>query len=434
MTITADTDPGVDCGIDTERLALEALELLTVVDVESADRADLEVVLTARRTVAAFLDTVDIRVVRRSRQLAEEGRCEPPTELLRQRGRRSERDASGATKREQACGEMPGFEQALIDGSVSAGHLDAVADATAALDDTVRAAFAEHEPALVEAAKRTSVETFGRHCRDLARQVSADDGGDELAMQRARNRVRRWVDKVTGMHHVHAELDPETASKVWTAINQRLRTLRHEQRGSGCPADAAEVEPVTYSRLEAQAFVDLVTGSAALDPRSPEVIVVIDLDTLVDGLHRRSLCETVDGVALPPSAVRRLCCSANIIPVVLDGDGEALDAGRAKRLATPGQRRAIHAMYATCGWPGCQVPVDRCEIHHVDEWARDHGDTDLARLIPLCIGHHHLVHDNGWTIDLGAGRTVTVHRPDGAHHFTGNTTNRHPARSNRSER
>jgi hypothetical protein len=79
------------------------------------------------------------------------------------------------------------------------------------------------------------------------------------------------------------------------------------------------------------------------------VIVVIDLDTLVDGLHRRSICETVDGVALPPSTVRRLSCEANVIPVVLDGDGEALDAGRAKRLATRAQRRAIHAMYATCG-------------------------------------------------------------------------------------
>jgi hypothetical protein len=442
MTITADTEPGVDAGVDLGRRAVEALEWLTIVDIEGADRDRLDLVVAARRTVAAHLDSIDIRVVRRSRELAEDGRSEAPADVLRERGRRSSRDAAAATKREQACAEMPSFERALAEGEVSSGHVDALGSATNGLDEAEKEAFKRHEAVLLDDAKRVSVETFDKHCRDLARSVSAGDGADELARQRARNNVRRWVDRITGMHHIHAELDPETGAKVWTAINQRLRTISKEQRGapgsdttadggSGDGARAGEVpnQPtgrLTYRQLEAQAFIDLVTGSGVLDPRLPEVLVIIDLDTLRHGLHAHSVCETSDGTPLPPSVVRRLSCQATIIPIVLGGDSEALDVGRAKRLATAAQRRAIFAMYSTCAWPGCHVPVDRCEIHHTDDWLHG-GATDLGKLAPICVGHHQLIHDASWTLTIAPDRTITITRPDGTSYFTGTTTNRRAA-------
>ena len=64
-------------------------------------------------------------------------------------------------------------------------------------------------------------------------------------------------------------------------------------------------------------------NACALDRRTPEVIVLIDWGTLVTGLHEQSLCETADGTPLPPAVVRRLCCDADIVPVVL-GRGERI--------------------------------------------------------------------------------------------------------------
>ena len=58
-----------------------------------------------------------------------------------------------------------------------------------------------------------------------------------------------------------------------------------------------------------------------------------------------------DGQTLPPETVRRMCCDADIIPVVLDGAGVTLDVGRSRRVATADQRRALRAMYRTCGFP-----------------------------------------------------------------------------------
>jgi hypothetical protein len=90
-----------------------------------------------------------------------------------------------------------------------------------------------------------------------------------------------------------------------------------------------------------------------------------------------------------------LACEAEIIPVVLGGDGRVLDVGRARRLATADQRRALRAMHRTCAAPHCTVRFGDCDIHHLKEW-RDGGATNLQNLIPLCSKHHHLIHEGQW--------------------------------------
>ena len=81
--------------------------------------------------------------------------------------------------------------------------------------------------------------------------------------------------------------------------------------------------------------------------------------------------------------MRQLACDAEIIPIVLNSHGEALDVGRAARLATPAQRQALRAMHRTCMYPTCTVPFDDCRIHHIVPWEQG-GTTDLDNLGPLC--------------------------------------------------
>ena len=159
----------------------------------------------------------------------------------------------------------------------------------------------------------------------------------------------------------------------------------------------------------------------------PEVSVLVDFDTLRgDARDAGMVCELVDGTPLPPAAVRRLCCDADIIPVVVGGDGVVLDVGRSRRLATADQRRALAAMYTHCAYPGCHVSFEHCRIHHVDDWGHG-GATDLDRLVPLCATHHHLVHEGGWTLTLDPDRTITLVRPDGEIHYHGPSITRQPA-------
>ena len=65
-----------------------------------------------------------------------------------------------------------------------------------------------------------------------------------------------------------------------------------------------------------------------------EMIVVIDLETLISGLHEESILTNGHGVDLPLESYRRMACQAAIIPVVLDSNGVCLDEGRKVRLAT----------------------------------------------------------------------------------------------------
>ncbi|MEL0284917.1 MAG: HNH endonuclease signature motif containing protein, partial [Ilumatobacter sp.] len=157
--------------------------------------------------------------------------------------------------------------------------------------------------------------------------------------------------------------------------------------------------------------------------RVPEIEVLIDWQTLAEGVHDSTVCETVDGIPLPVQTVQRLCCEADVLPVVLRSTGEVLHVGRTARVATRAQRRALAALHRTCAHPHCSAAFSRCQIHHVVPWEQG-GRTDLDNLIPLCTEHHHLVHEGGWSIELHDDRTITLTRPDGTRSFSGRTTDR----------
>ncbi|XVQ85760.1 DUF222 domain-containing protein [Microbispora siamensis] len=93
------------------------------------------------------------------------------------------------------------------------------------------------------------------------------------------------------------------------------------------------------------------------------------------------------GQMLPVSSVHRLARTSTLVRLVMDADGQVLDMGRKVRLATPTQRRAIFARYATCWIDGCPLPATMCQIDHADNWSTG-GLTDLKLLGPACQFHN----------------------------------------------
>jgi hypothetical protein len=114
---------------------------------------------------------------------------------------------------------------------------------------------------------------------------------------------------------------------------------------------------------------------------------------------------------------------ADIHPVVVRGGivvhaPGRVDLGRATRLANRAQRRVLRRLYPTCAIPGCPTRFDRCKLHHVVWWEHG-GATDLHNLLPICVRHHHAVHDRGWRLTLTADRQLTIDFPDGTRETTG---------------
>jgi hypothetical protein len=228
--------------------------------------------------------------------------------------------------------------------------------------------------------------------------------------------VKRWIDKATGMHHTHLELDPVRDATLHAAIDAQLRRLRQQDGNARTP----------WAQLQVDAVIAATSGGTGAK-RVPEISVLVDHDTLMSGWHAHSICETDDGIPLPVDTVRRMCCDADILPIVLNGAGEVLDVGRTQRTATRPQRRALQAMHRSCAHPDCTVAFSACDIHHIAWWGRDDGPTDIDNLLPVCERHHHLIHEDRWTLTMTPDRTATWTRPDGTIHRTCTTIDRQPA-------
>jgi hypothetical protein len=197
------------------------------------------------------------------------------------------------------------------------------------------------------------------------------------------------------------------------AAGQRLLTYLDAYTSPRKPPDAlsGEEDRIPYPRQLAHAFCSLLEH---LDPEKlPEhggdattLMVTIPLESLHKDLGTGAI---LGGQPMSATQVRRLACTAGIIPAVLGGKGEVLDLGRTRRLFSRPQRRAIRLLHQTCAGEGCSIPATWSDIHHLKPWSQD-GNTDLNDAVPACDHHHHLLHDPTYTHATLPNGKIRFHR------------------------
>ena len=222
----------------------EAIAELLAVDVAVCDRAGLTGVVRLAQRVRGWVDAVDVAIARRSKELAAEGRSESAAEVLTGYGRRSTRGDPAVSDRSEVCEQMPGFENALADGVVSAGHVDAVANAAKGLDDAARErlggladallSFARVEPVSRVRAPLSAAGQTPRRRRRRKRVGQAEGVGVGTPLDR----------QTTGMHHTHLALDPDANAKLWCAIDAQLATIKQLDGNAGAPIDVLLADAV----------------------------------------------------------------------------------------------------------------------------------------------------------------------------------------------
>ena len=388
------------------------LAAIFAVDVTVADPSGCAVVLGATRRLRGFIDQVEATVTRRMIELHEQQGAAPAADVHAQTGGVSSAEGKRKERRSKTLDQAPSFEDALGAGEIGAEHVDALANATAKLDDDVKDQLFDREDDLLDDAKRLSPEEFGRSVRDLARVIERDNGIERSKRQRRDTFLSRKTNAATGLVEGRFAFHPELASKVFGPVDRHVGTLIAEGAAAGDP-DCVD-RSVDRNRLAAEALGDLVAaGNQHLHPGTGDVTLIADADTVATGdLGDESVCETADGSAVAPATVQRTMCNARVTVVFVDEHGVPVSVGRTARHGNRAQRRALRAMYRTCGFAGCDVPFDRCEMHHIIPWEQG-GPTDLDNLIPLCSRHHHVVHEGGWTLELSPDRTLTIRQPDG---------------------
>ena len=360
------------------------------------------------KSVRGFIDSYEARLTAHVQQLNAAGQSAPAADLHTRNGGVSADEARRKERRAEALEHAPSLADELAAGTVTAGHADALANATTRVDDEILAQLFEHEASLAADATRTTPEEFGRNCRDMIRHLERDAGVERAERQRRETRLTKKVDR-EGMYVLNARLHPELGHAVFNAIDAETAAL----------VKAGGDRSVDRAAVSAEALGNLVTGGhQAQRPAEAEIRIHVDEQTASTGeLHERSICEFDDGSPIPPASVVRLMCNGAIVPIIRGTDGVAIDVGQSRRLANRAQRRALRAMYRTCAFAGCDVVFNRCEIHHIHEWEHG-GSTDLSNLLPLCSRHHHVIHEGGWSLHLEPDRTLTIRQRDGTVYAT----------------
>ncbi len=220
-----------------------------------------------------------------------------------------------------------------------------------------------------------------------------------------------------GTGRIIIEAADEDLDRIVNAIDAYLDYLFNNSKDAE-PVDKAPMEPPTDDDGSAELFVEeapmepdrtfpqrrldalldlieeiVLVRDDQVDPERAAIGVTIDYDSLI---NRVGGANTDSGAVLNAETVRRLACDAGIHRIIVKGASEILDVGRKTRTWNRAQRRAIRSRHGfRCAAHGCDRRIT--QIHHI-HWWENGGETNVDNGVPVCLYHHHLLHEGRWKL------------------------------------
>jgi hypothetical protein len=331
-----------------------------------------------------------------------------PGALLRARGW-----SAGAASRLVAAGEValtfPAVAEQWAVGVITAEHAAAVARFRGRLDDEQLAValrgFEGRWGSLSPRAVGGVIAAI-----DAALHPPQDPHPGELEAYESRHLVCSLTQDAVLLSGSLPRLEGEAFLAVVDAFAESMRS-------------AADQVPAAARRADGlMAMVEAASASGAVPARGglPVALTV----TLSQTEAGDVVAVTSRGHRLTRAEQRFTCCDPTLTPVLVPGPRGAWDGpppddaaarilaiadallgermplavGRTSRIATPAQRRALAVRDQGCVIPGCGVPAEICQVHHLQEWAAG-GRSDLDNEVLLCWSHHRQVDLHMWRIE-----------------------------------
>ena len=301
--------------------------------------------------------------------------------------------------------EMPLIAAAVADGDLSESAVRLLADTW---HPDIASVFARDEEMLLDWATQFTFADF-KGLVEVWRSHADHDRTDDDASDAFARRSLHVSGLLDGMGRLDGTLDAEGHALV----REALRALSHPSAGdTRTPAQRRADALVDLARIGLDAIADkgrLDVGEAPerrAKRNRPKIFAGIAYDELVAGHGAGVLDTNLDHTPLPASAIRRMACDAGIHRYVTSPDGVVLDHGRQHRVVTDAQFDRLMLRDHGCRFPGCHVPAAGCDAHHAEHWL-DGGHTRDDNLALLCWHHHHLLHEQHWSLQpLGGGHFI----------------------------
>jgi hypothetical protein len=289
---------------------------------------------------------------------------------------------------------LPATAEAVRDGSVSGGQAQVILDCLEALPDTVAVeASGLAERVLLAAAAHEHPRALRRTAGEVLARLDPD--GVEPREERVeRARGFSLHHRADGSARPHGRWTAELTA-LWGTI---LDALAVPQPGTdGVPDDRSAAQRRHDALVEAARRL-LDTGS--LTPGAGMPVTVLAITTIGELRAGVGLARLGTGATISISRLLAMAGDAAVLPVFLNDAGGVLAYGRTRRLASSGQRLALAARDRGCSFPGCDRPAAWSEVHHIREWLRDDGPTDLDNLTLVCRYHHRHFASHGWSVRM----------------------------------
>ncbi len=378
--------------------ALDAVKAAAAVDPHATPDepllADIEAVLQARRRLDAYL--VKQLQAAHTRDVTAELRGRATKRWLIENQRLSGSAAIRLMTVATALPMRPQLADALESGEISVEHAAPIVTTVAKLHPAEKDL---SEKILLEASHDLDPDLVRKLC---VKTLDASAAGETAEQRRERvhgSRYLNLLDTWQGMTRIEGMLTAEQGAALRAVLEPLAQRLSGDDDRLGGQRRADALATLATAAL---GFDDLLPE---FNGEQPHVNVVMQYDPLLDALRPfadKPVTDdggvTINGTEVSPATARMLACDAQIIPVVMRGPSEVLDIGRATRVWPKAIRKALQLEDHGCGWPGCQMPLWACRIHHLRWWHRDHGPTSKQNGVHLCNFHHWLVHNKPWKI------------------------------------
>ncbi|GAA4250742.1 HNH endonuclease signature motif containing protein [Dactylosporangium darangshiense] len=432
----------------------EALESLAGLDLETLDDPAVRDSLLALLRCQHRLDAVIGRFVGAfdDRRLSHKDGFGTTRQWLVGFGRLSGPAAGGRMRATEVTRLLPELAQAFEAGEVSAEHVNRIGITAEEVGDEV---IEQAEHTLVELAQNAGPEHLHEACGHLRDLALADKSTPPEEQYRRRGVT---LTRLGDMWRLRGVLDTETGALFGTALdaftkppgqgddrspaqrrhdaaadmlNAVLRSGQAPEVAGGRPCIGLLMPVRRYLRLHDHSGTE-AEETSGVDGRDAAGSVGDDGGQGNDGAEGSDLAGLDsagdDGAAVmsgwgpvSDALAARLSCDATLQQLWLHPvNGVPLKLGRSYRNTPWPLRRALAARDPHCRWPGCRIPANWCDSHHLREWIRDNGETDVDNLVLLCRYHHVCMHERGWQMfrEPRSG-WVWIMRPDGRRYELG---------------
>ncbi len=225
------------------------------------------------------------------------------------------------------------------------------------------------------------------------------DGSAKSAREQFESRQLHLSELLDGMGRLDGLLDPEGMKLVHEAIRILSTRTDDDQRSP----EQRRADALVAMATQVLAHLEPTPG---VKRNRPKLIATINVTDLIAGTLGGILDTNTGPITLGADAIRRIACDAGIHRLIVGADGVIIDYGRQTRSVSDAQFDLLTIRDHGCRIPGCPIPPGGCDAHHSIHWADD-GNTDLDDLVLLCWYHHHLLHEQHWSLEpSGAGHFV----------------------------